>query len=410
MWADVQTKRFRTMMRHVGQAITKSKSSDGPPWLATLLTKGENKQETGDEEQKTGEDLQENGEEEQPVETDVLTEAEPEDDVPEVKRKPAAATESKRKPAAAKAPAAKEPPSTGEVGEKEWVYGFSKETYQVWRHPEGKTKDKETGTIETKPDSQAFDLMIGKFSDREWEIPNLMVSEWAAIQASLGQKRKGAGHKTADRIFDGEHKDGTKYFACRRPDRSAIWILFNAETNGQMMQCRTYEEDVENPKRAEATKEMFLQMCKEFVDGTLPKDQLTLQRKQRLLVLGIEQRNSKRRVLKRPAAMQKVEGDINDVTETTSSAKRPRPRPRRAPTPPAETSTMLAQQNMEVNKPEVSDAPAAASSSSSSLPSAGNNANQHTAQSTMYTMGKKASVHSGPTASAKQMADSFFDP
>ncbi len=44
-WAQVQTSRFRCMMRHVSQSIHKNRGKGGPAWLRDLLSNGRHRKE-----------------------------------------------------------------------------------------------------------------------------------------------------------------------------------------------------------------------------------------------------------------------------------------------------------------------------------------------------------------------------
>jgi len=329
LWVEVQTNRFRTLCRHVAQCITKSDHEDGPPWLQAVLQGGDN-DEYGEDEGKVeneGEEEEEEEEEEAPSEKDD-EEIEDISDFMEEQVEPAIAMKRPaaammKKPAdalstataAAPAAAASAAPaaplaasSSGSAGlaadaacdggaasDLPWSYHFSKETYQGHRHPVKSPKQKEFGELFKRDDAQGFDLMHMRFKDGdEWEVPTMMVSEWDAIQAALLKKR--GGKSTSEKIFEGSDKDDNKYFAVRRSDRKPIWILCRAE-GGQVVQCRTYEE--EGDEKALTVKEMFVQLCKDFVEGRVAAENLTAERKVRAALIVVDARKAAR---KKPAA------------------------------------------------------------------------------------------------------------
>ena len=299
MWADVQEKRFRTMCRHVQQAIVKSKKEFGPPWLEALLNPNAEKKDDQDEgELSTLEETQLENEEgmcEEAAEEELLSEADEEAD---------ASSEGPNDTVASGPTSAPGRSGSAASGE-DWTYGFERETYTAWRCF-GKQKTKQTGELFKPEGAQSFDHMCAKFEDDAiYQIPTLMVSEWQLIQQTLGNKR---GKTAIARLWSGSNADGEEFYMCRRADRHPIWVLYGAgETRAkQLVQCRTFEEDPEKATTTELLKKMFIGICQDFIAGKIPQDQLCDIRKQRQLEAGAVLR-------KRPAAAQQESMEVAAV-------------------------------------------------------------------------------------------------
>jgi hypothetical protein len=262
-WASAMTEKIRIQARHINQAGLKQKP---PDWLQALLhdgvddllkrpAKANDDEEGEDEDVDEDEDEDEENEEEEPGTKDACTD--PEEEEPGSKEK--------LEPEPAKKPEDQPEPT--------YYFGYDFNTKAAWR------ADSETGkkdfSTECKVPMKATDsmAMLFKFDDEWVTIDALKVGTYNTQQKVLYETTRGP-------LWTGRTRKKENLSISRKKDRHPLLIL--SDPGGQILQV-ALKEFAADPIAALPDALQFLtKLAEDYCSGRIDKDDLILERDERI--------------------------------------------------------------------------------------------------------------------------------